>query len=660
MTENTLPSGIQLDELSADVRPQDDLFRHVNGAWLERTEIPEDKARWGSFHLIAEQAEHDVREIIQESTSAEPGTEARKIGDLFTSFMDTEAIEARGAEALAPQLAQVEAVTGIPSLLHTAGTLEREGVAGVFGTYIEPDPGNPQRYVMFLVQGGLSLPDESYYRLDNFEKTRTAFRAYVATVFGLAGVADAEAQADRVVALETEIASHHWDNVRSRDAVATYNLMTWDAAVQLTGVDLAPWRDAVAPGKAGVIEDVDVNQPSFFEGLGTLLVEDRLEDWKAWLRLQVIRSAAPFLSQPFVDANFAFYGTEMTGVPVNRERWKRGVSLVEAALGEAVGKVYVERHFPPQAKEEMDVLVDNLIEAYRQSISSLEWMTPATRERALEKLEAFTPKVGYPVKWKDYSDLGIEASDLIGNVRRSNAWQHDQQLAKLGAPIDRDEWFMTPQTVNAYYNPLMNEIVFPAAILQHPFFDLERDPAANYGGIGAVIGHEIGHGFDDQGSAFDGTGALNDWWTDEDRAAFTERTKTLIEQYNALVPQGLSSDHTVNGALTIGENIGDLGGLGIAIKAYRLHLQTTGSTDADGPVIDGLTGIQRLLLSWGQIWQQKGRDAETIRLLTIDPHSPNEFRCNQIVRNIDEFYAAFEVTPSDELWLDEDKRVTIW
>lgn len=660
MTENTLPSGIQLDELSADIRPQDDLFRHVNGAWLERTEIPEDKARWGSFHLIAEQAEKDVRTIIEESTDAEPGTETRKIGDLYASFMDTTAIEAKGAEAIAPQLAFVDQVTGIPSLLRTSGALEREGVAGVFSTYIEPDPGNPQRYILFLVQGGLSLPDESYYRLDNFEKTRAAFRAYVATVFGLAGVADAEGQADRVLALETEIASHHWDNVRSRDAVATYNLMSWDAAVQLTGVDLAPWRDAVAPGKAGVIEEVDVNQPSFFEGVGTLLVEDRLEDWKAWLRLQVIRASAPFLSQAFVDANFAFYGTEMTGVPVNRERWKRGVSLVEAALGEAVGKVYVERHFPPRAKEEMDVLVDNLIEAYRQSISSLEWMTPATRERALEKLEAFTPKVGYPVKWKDYSDLDIDAADLIGNVRRSNAWQHDQQLAKLGAPIDRDEWFMTPQTVNAYYNPLMNEIVFPAAILQHPFFDMERDPAANYGGIGAVIGHEIGHGFDDQGSAFDGTGALNDWWTDEDRAAFTERTATLIEQYNALVPQGLSAEHTVNGALTIGENIGDLGGLGIAIKAYRLHLKSSGSTDADGPVIDGLTGIQRLLLSWGQIWQQKGRDAETIRLLTIDPHSPNEFRCNQIVRNIDEFYAAFDVTPSDELWLDEDKRVTIW
>ncbi|RLK46640.1 M13 family metallopeptidase [Microbacterium telephonicum] len=653
-------SGIQLDELSADIRPQDDLFRHVNGSWIERTEIPGDKARWGSFHLIAEQAEKDVHAIIEEAQQADAGTEERKIGDLFASFMDTERIEAKGAEPLRAQLAAADAVTDIASFLRTAGSLEREGVGGPFGTYIEPDPGNPQRYVAFFVQGGLSLPDESYYRLENFANTRTAYRAYVATMLGLAGVAGAEEQADRVLALETELAAFHWDNVRTRDAVATYNLMGWDAVVELVGVDLGPWLEAVASGQEDGFADINVNEPSFFEGLGTLLTEERLDDWKAWLRLHVIRSAAPFLSQEFVDANFAFYGTELTGVPVNRERWKRGVSFVEAAMGEAVGRVYVERHFPPRAKDEMDELVANLIEAYRQSITALEWMTPATRDRALEKLDAFTPKVGYPVKWKDYSALAVDGDDLLGNVRRAGEWEHVRQLAKLGSPIDRDEWYMTPQTVNAYYNPLMNEIVFPAAILQFPFFDPDRDAAANYGGIGAVIGHEIGHGFDDQGSAFDGTGALHDWWTDADRAAFQQRTGALIAQYEALVPQGLDAQHHVNGALTIGENIGDLGGLGIAIKAYRLHLAATGSTDPDGPVIDGFTGIQRLLLSWAQIWQQKGRDAETIRLLTIDPHSPNEFRCNQIVRNIDEFYAAFDVTSGDALWLAPDERVTIW
>jgi len=654
MTDTSLRSGIELSELSPEIRPQDDLFRHVNGAWLDRTEIPDDKARWGSFHLIAEQAEKDVHAIIEEAQSAPEGTEARKVGDLYASFMDTERIEELGAAPLQGQLSRVEEVADIPGFLRLVGELEREGVGGFLGTYIEPDPGSPERYVVFLVQGGLSLPDESYYRLENFDKTRTAFRSYAAEVLGLAGLDDAEAQAERVMALETELATHHWDNVRNRDAVATYNLMSWDDAVALVGVDLGPWREAVASGHEGGFAEVDVNQPSFLEGLGTLLVEDRLDDWKAWLRLHIVRSAAPFLSSAFVDANFAFYGTELTGVPVNRERWKRGVSFVEAAMGEAVGKVYVERHFPPAAKEAMDELVANLIEAYRQSISQLEWMTDATRQRALQKLEAFTPKVGYPVKWKDYSALEVDATDLMGNVRRTNAWEHDRQLAKLGGPIDRDEWYMTPQTVNAYYNPLMNEIVFPAAILQHPFFELDRDAAANYGGIGAVIGHEIGHGFDDQGSAFDGTGALNDWWTDDDRAAFQERTSALIEQYSALSPEH-AEGRTVNGELTIGENIGDLGGLGIAWKAYLRSLD-----GGEPPVIDGLTAPQRFFLSWAQIWQQAARPEEVVRLLAIDPHSPAEFRCNQIVRNLPEFYEAFDVRESDALWLAPERRVAIW
>ena len=657
MTE-TPRSGLALEELSDEIRPQDDLFRHVNGRWLERTEIPEDKARWGSFHLIAEQAEKDVRTIVEESQQAEPGTEARKIGDLFASFMDTARIEESGAAPLSDQLARVDAVTDVPAFLELVGALERDGVSGLLTLFVEPDPGDPTRYVPVIYQGGLSLPDESYYRLDNFADTRAAYRAHIERMFALAGVAEPAASADRVFALETELATHHWSREDSRDAVKTYNLRTWDEMVGLAGIDLAPWRAGVAPGHEGAFAEVVVYQPSFVEALGPLLVEERLEDWKAWLRFAVVHSAAAFLSEEFVAENFAFYGTQLTGVPVNRERWKRGVGLVEAALGEAVGKVYVERHFPPAAKDAMDVLVQNLIEAYRESIQSLEWMTPETRERALAKLDAFTPKIGYPVRWKDYSALEIDAADLVGNVRRAHVWEHDRQLAKVGQPIDRDEWYMTPQTVNAYYNPLMNEIVFPAAILQYPFFDAERDAAANYGGIGAVIGHEIGHGFDDQGSRFDGDGSLRDWWTDADRAAFEERTKALIAQYEALVPQGLSEEHHVNGALTIGENIGDLGGLGIALRAYRLSLGE--DEPADGPVVDGYSGIQRLLLSWAQIWQQKGRDAETIRLLTIDPHSPNEFRCNQIVRNIDAFYDAFEVTEGDALWLDADQRVTIW
>jgi putative endopeptidase len=656
-------SGLALDELSAEIRPQDDLFRHVNGTWIETTDIPDDKARWGSFHLIAEQAEKDVRAIIDESQGAEPGTEARKIGDLYASFMDTDRATELGASPLAPLLERVDAIDSVEAFLRTVGEFERDGVGGLIDLYVEPDPGDPTRYVPFLVQAGITLPDESYYRLDNFAETRTAYRGHIERILALAGIEDAAAQADRVFAIETELAAQHWDNVRSRDAVETYNLRTWDEVVALAGVDLGPWLEGIAPGRPEAFAEVVLYQPSFIEGLGGLLTAGRLDDWKAWLRFKIVHGAAAFLSDDFVDENFSFYGTQLTGVPVNRERWKRGVSVVEAALGEAVGRVYVERHFPPTAKEAMDQLVADLVEAYRRSIVDLEWMGAETRERALAKLDAFTPKIGYPVKWKDYSSLEIDPSDLVGNIRRAHVHEHDRQLAKVGQPIDRDEWFMTPQTVNAYYNPLMNEIVFPAAILRYPFFDAERDAAANYGGIGAVIGHEIGHGFDDQGSRYDGDGSLRDWWTDDDRAAFEERTKALIGQYDALSPRGLP-EHHVNGALTIGENIGDLGGLGIALKAYAIALEREGEggtgSGTEGNVVDGFTGIQRLLLSWAQIWQQKGRDAETIRLLTIDPHSPNEFRCNQIVRNIPAFYDAFEVTESDALWLSPEQRVTIW
>ncbi|MDL9979454.1 M13 family metallopeptidase [Microbacterium sp. ASV49] len=650
-------SGLELDELSAEIRPQDDLYRHVNGNWIERTAIPEDKARWGSFHLIAEQAEKDVRAIIEESQTAEAGTEARKIGDLYASFMDTARVAELGASPLVAQLESVDAIDSVAAFLRTVGELERDGVGGIIDLYVEPDPGDPTRYVPFLVQGGITLPDESYYRLENFAETRIVYREHIERILGLAGIEDAAAQADRIVALETDLATNHWDNVRSRDAVETYNLRSWDEVQTLAGVDLQPWLDGIAPGRADAFAEVVVYQPSFVESLGGLLVADRLEAWKSWLRFKIVHGAAAFLSDEFVDENFSFYGTQLTGVPVNRERWKRGVSVVEAAMGEAVGRVYVDRHFPPAAKEAMDELVADLVEAYRRSIADLEWMGAETRERALAKLDAFTPKIGYPVKWKDYSTLEIDASDLVGNMRRAHVHEHDRQLGKVGKPIDRDEWFMTPQTVNAYYNPLMNEIVFPAAILQYPFFDADRDAAANYGGIGAVIGHEIGHGFDDQGSRYDGDGSLRDWWTDDDRAAFEERTKALISQYDALSPRGLD-DHRVNGALTIGENIGDLGGLGIALKAYAIALERTGASETEE--VDGYAGVQRMLLSWGQIWQQKGRDAETIRLLTIDPHSPNEFRCNQIVRNIDAFYDAFDVTESDALWLPADQRVTIW
>ena len=652
---DALPAGLAIDEFSSGIRPQDDLYRHVNGAWIDRTEIPGDKARWGSFHLLAEQAEKDVRAIIEESQTAEPGTLARKIGDLFASFMDTDRIAAAGVTPLAETLAEIDAIDSVSALLHVAGVYERDGRAHLIGFYVDGDPGDPERYLPVLVQSGLSLPDESYYRLENFESTRATYREHLERLLSLAGLADPAAEADRSIALETELAGHHWDNVRSRDAVETYNLKTWHELQELAGVDLTPWRDAVAPTNPDAFAEAVASQPSFFEGLGALLVAERLDDWKAWLRAQVVHAAAPFLTDDIVLENFSFYGTELSGIPTIRERWKRGVSVTEGALGEAIGKVYVERHYPPTAKAAMDELVANLIEAYRQSITELEWMSPDTREKALAKLDAFTPKIGHPEVWRDYSSLEIDAADLFGNVRRANVFEHDRNVDKVGKPIDRTEWHMPPQMVNAYYNPSMNEIVFPAAILQYPFFDATRDAAANYGGIGAVIGHEIGHGFDDQGSRYDGQGKLEDWWTDADRAAFEERTKALIAQYDALVPAGLAAEHHVNGALTIGENIGDLGGLGIALKAYELSL-----AGAEAPVIDGYTGVQRLFLSWAQAWQQKSREAETIRLLTIDPHSPNEFRCNQIVRNIHAFYEAFDVAEQDELFLPADARVTIW
>lgn len=654
-----LASGIDRDELDPAIRPQDDLYRHVNGRWVARTPIPADKARYGSFMILAEEAEKAVKEIIEQAQAAEPGTPERKVGDLYASFMDESRIEALGATPLEPLLAEVAAIDSVDALLTTVGRLERRGVAGFVQLFVDNDPGDPERYLVFVEQGGIGLPDESYYREDAHADTRAAYRAHIERMLTLAGLDDAAARADRVVSLETAIASHHWDKVRNRDAQATYNLATWDqwagraAGADGAGVDLALWRDGYGIPAAALAEVV-LRQPEVTDGLAAELTGRALDDWRDWLRFAIIRSMAPYLSSAFVDENFAFYGRTLTGAPELRARWKRGVALVERAMGEAVGQAYVDRHFRPEAKAAMDDLVANLIEAYRQSIENLAWMTPATRERALDKLQKFTPKIGFPVRWRDYSALQISADDLLANVQAAGEFEFQRELRKIGAPIDRDEWFMTPQTVNAYYNPGFNEIVFPAAILQYPFFDAGRDAAANYGAIGAVIGHEIGHGFDDQGSRFDGDGRLHDWWTEEDRAAFEARTASLIAQYDALEPAETPGHH-VNGALTIGENIGDLGGLGIAWKAYLLSLD-----GAEPPAIDGLTAAQRFFLSWAQAWQIAIRPEEALRLLSIDPHSPNEFRCNQIVRNIDAFYDAFEVGPDDALWLAPDERVTIW
>ncbi|QDW62941.1 M13 family metallopeptidase [Oerskovia sp. KBS0722] len=664
----TATSGIDLSALDPAVHPQDDLYRHVNGRWLETHEIPADRSMDGAFRALHDQAEEHVREIIDDSAAAAQAGDATgvqaQIGALFASFMDTDTIEARGVSPLATDLGLIAAATNQAELTGALGALQRTGGAGAFGFWVDNDAKDPEKYVAYLYQGGLGLPDEAYYREDQYAEIRAKYVPHVARMLTLAGVttktwgASPEEAAERVLALETQLAAHHWDVVRDRDADLTYNPMTLRAlADSAPGFDWHAWVLALS-APAGSLDSLVVREPGFATGFAELWQSVPVEDWKLWAVYHLVSARAPYLTDELVEANFDFYGRTLSGAQEVRERWKRGVSLVEGALGEAVGAVYVERHFPPAHKARMEELVAYLVAAYRESIEGLDWMTEETKVKALAKLEAFTPKIGYPVTWRDYSALVIEADDLLGNVRRSNAFDQDRELGKIGKPLDRDEWFMTPQTVNAYYNPGMNEIVFPAAILQPPFFDPDAEDAVNYGGIGAVIGHEIGHGFDDQGSKYDGDGRLEDWWTPEDRAEFEVRTKALIAQYDAFRPVQLPDDGPhVNGALTIGENIGDLGGLSIALKAYRIAL---GRPLSEAPVVDGLTGIERVFLGWAQVWQSKGRDEEVVRRLATDPHSPNEFRCNGVVRNLDEFYEAYDVSESDALYLAPEERVRIW
>ena len=542
------------------------------------------------------------------------------------------------------------------------GALQRTGVGGGVGMYVDTDSKNSSRYLAHVSQSGLGLPDESYFRDEQHAEVLAAYPGHIARMFALvyggASPADPSAHADaaaRIVALETTLAAAHWDVVKRRDADLTYNLRTFaDLTAEGGGFDWAGWVSALG-STPDAFAEVIVRQPDYLTAFAALWNDADLADWKLWARWRVIRSRASMLTDDVVGADFDFYGRLLTGTEQIRDRWKRAVSLVEGVMGDAVGKLYVQRHFPPGAKARIDALVENLQAAYRLSISDLEWMTPQTRERALAKLGKFTAKVGYPTAWRDYSALVVDRGDLYGNYRRGYAVNHDRELAKLGSPVDKDEWFMTPQTVNAYYHPGMNEIVFPAAILQPPFFDAEAEDAANYGGIGAVIGHEIGHGFDDQGAKYDGDGNLVDWWTDDDRTEFGARTTALIQQYDAYTPRDLGAGHHVNGAFTVGENIGDLGGLSIALLAYHLSL---GGQPA--PVVDGLTGVQRVFYGWAQVWRTKSRDAESIRRLAVDPHSPPEFRCNGVIRNLDAFYDAFGVAEGDALFLDPQRRVRIW
>jgi putative endopeptidase len=647
-------SGIDLSTIDHTVRPQDDLYQHVNGAWLKATEIPDDRPLEGTFTALRDGSEIAVRDIIEEAAAkggAASGIE-RKIGDLYSSFMDEATVEAKGLEPIRRRLEEVFATTSVADLVSLAGRLFRADVSGLFYIYPAPDAGNPDRILLYTGQGGLGLPDESYYREDKFAPMVTAYAAHVETMLGLAGVADAASAAGRVVALESRLASHHWDNVTLRDPQKTYNLKTAEEASALFPL-LATWFEA-AGIDAGKRQEIVMSTPPFFDGAAALLESEPLAHWQEWLAMRVVGAAAPYLSSAFVDANFAFYGTTLSGTPRNKDRWKRGVAVVEAALGEAVGQIYVARHFPETHKARMQALVANLTEAYRQSITAVGWMGDATKAEALRKLEGFRAKIGYPDQWIDYSAVEIDPTDLLGNVERAHNADVDRHLDEVGKPVDRNKWLMTPQTVNAYYHPMMNEIVFPAAILQPPFFTADADDAVNYGGIGAVIGHEIGHGFDDQGSQFDGGGALRNWWTEEDRQAFEKLTAKLVAQYDALSPYA-APGHTVNGRLTLGENIGDLAGLAIAYKAYLISL------DGKEPdVLDGLTGEQRFFASWAAGWRQVIRPEEAIRRLATDPHSPNEFRTNAIAKNLDAFHDAFEVSEQDGMWMPPEERVSIW
>lgn len=646
---------INLANFDTSVRVQDDLFRHVNGTWYDNTEIPGDRAAWGAFQQLREKSEYAVNDIITSITpDDDPGSEASMIANLYASFMDEERINQLKAEPLAWLFAKIDQISSLDDFVKYLGWSTRHGFGSLIGVETEVDPGDPTRYLLFIYQDGLSLPDESYYHKDEFAEIREAHLEHIEKMFALAGFDNPAKRAATVMDLSVEIAKCHWDIVRTRDMNEMYFPQSWEELCgQAEGLKLELFAEAAhIPPVA--LETVVNCQRTFPTELAKLLTEDKLPAWIEWARWMAITETASLLSEEFVAEDFRFYSTVMNGIPQQRERWKRGASLVESCLGEAIGKEYVKRHFTQEAKTRMDQLVANLIEAYRRSISSLDWMGEQTREEALRKLSKFTPKIGYPSKWRDYTGMVITADNLVGNVINANKFAFDYTIGKAGKPVDPADWEMFPQTVNAYYHPLRNEIVFPAAILQPPFFNLEADEAVNYGAIGAVIGHEIGHGFDDQGSTCDGDGKLRDWWTETDREAFKARTKALIDQYSALAPKQCP-DTYVNGELTIGENIGDLGGLMIGYQAWRLACG-----DQEPEEIDGMSGAERFFYSWATVWCDKIRTDALKERIATDPHSPAEFRCNQVVKNMDEFHETFQTKPGDGQWLAKEDRVRIW
>lgn len=689
-----LTSGLDTAAFSSVIKPSDDLFRFVNGPWIDTYRLPDDKARYGSFDKLAEDAESQIRDILEDEDCP-----AAKSQALYRSFMDTDAIEAAGATPIRPALDAIDHAADKAALTRTIGALKPIDMGpDVFDIAVFGDPKNPDTNVVHLEQSGIGLPDEAYYREDHYAPIREAYVDMVAKQLRLAGYGDEEttrAQADRFLDVETRIAANHWDNVATRDSQKTYNPTDFATlSDELAHFDIAAWADAwqgaydATPAAktqpvdlTAALQHTIVHEPSFLKGFDAFWNNADLDDLKLWARVHVIIGTASLLSHDYDAANFDFYGKVLSGTTQQRDRWRRGVSLVNGVCGEDVGREYVKRHFPESSKQRMGQLVGNLIDAYRVSITNSDWLGEETKAKALEKLSKFTPMIGYTERWRDYTAFDVHAdAGLVANMQAAALYEWGFQLSKAGKPVDKGEWLMNPQTVNAYYEPSMNVIVFPAAILQPPFFNPDAEDAANYGGIGAVIGHEIGHGFDDQGAQYDGDGVLNDWWTADDKANFEKRTKALIEQYNAFVPTQLAEKYAdepnkaphVNGALTIGENIGDLGGVNIALKAYAFALDEAAGRDKDGsakaieeslsaaPVMDGWTGLQRFFLSYASIWRSKNRDELAEKYLQIDPHSPAECRTNGIVRNVDLFYRAFDVTPDSAMWLDPDKRVRIW
>ena len=689
-----LTSGLDTAAFSSVIKPSDDLFRFVNGPWIDTYRLPDDKARYGSFDKLAEDAESQIRDILEDEDCP-----AAKSQALYRSFMDTDAIEAAGATPIRPALDAIDHAADKAALTRTIGALKPIDMGpDVFDIAVFGDPKNPDTNVVHLEQSGIGLPDEAYYREDHYASIREAYVDMVAKQLRLAGYGDEEttrAQADRFLDVETRIAANHWDNVATRDSQKTYNPTDFvTLSDELAHFNIAAWADAwqgaydATPAAktqpvdlTAALQHTIVHEPSFLKGFDAFWNNADLDDLKLWARVHVIIGTASLLSHDYDVANFDFYGKVLSGTTQQRDRWRRGVSLVNGVCGEDVGREYVKRHFPESSKQRMGQLVDNLIDAYRVSITNSDWLGEETKAKALEKLSKFTPMIGYTERWRDYTAFDVHAdAGLVANMQAAALYEWGFQLSKAGKPVDKGEWLMNPQTVNAYYEPSMNVIVFPAAILQPPFFNPDAEDAANYGGIGAVIGHEIGHGFDDQGAQYDGDGVLNDWWTTDDKANFEKRTKALIEQYNAFVPTQLAEKYAdepnkaphVNGALTIGENIGDLGGVNIALKAYAFALDEAAGRDKDGsakaieeslsaaPVMDGWTGLQRFFLSYASIWRSKNRDELAEKYLQIDPHSPAECRTNGIVRNVDLFYRAFDVTPDSAMWLDPDKRVRIW